>query len=100
MVEYSSLTVEKFHTYLIGKDIRLRLSDMEEILKAAESEVEKEIKTGHLKKKSDPVLYQFAYEPAQRKLAEINEMRRLYAAAKSGEWNGVDRRNHSHPADN
>ncbi len=100
MAGYSALTEEKFHRYLVGNGIHLRFSDMEEILRVAESEVEKEIKTGHLKVKSDPVLYQFAYEPALKKLAEVNEMRRLYAAARSGEWDGVDRRMHSHPTDN
>lgn len=100
MEGYTPLTVEKFHRYLLGKDIRLRLSDMEGILREAETEVEREIKKGHLKGKSDPVLYQFAYDPALKKHAEVNEIRRLYAAAKANEWNGIDRRRHSHPTDN
>ena len=100
MTNYSPLTVQKFHSYLHSKDIRLRLSDMDEILKEAESEVQKEMRTGHLRERSEPVLYQFAYEPALKKLAEVNEQRRLYAA-NNGSWNGIDRRaHHHHPTDN
>jgi hypothetical protein len=94
MTEYTPLTVERFHRYLIGNNICLRLSDMEEILRKAEQDVQIEIKRGNLKSKSEPVLYQFAYEPALAKLSEVNEQRILYAA-KHGTWSGEERRTHN-----
>lgn len=99
MTEYAPLTVDRFHKYLIANNIRLRLSDMEEILRKADEEMGSDIRKGNLQEKSEPVLYQYAYEPALKKLAEVNEARIKYAT-QHGPWNGIDRRRHHHPTDN
>lgn len=71
------------------------MSDMEEILKKAEEDLEKEIKNGNLKQKSELVLYTFAYEPALAKLEEVNVKRREYAAKNSSTWSGDERRKYN-----
>ncbi|MEM3154746.1 MAG: hypothetical protein QW165_04250 [Candidatus Woesearchaeota archaeon] len=99
MAEYSPLTAERFHKYLAERNIRLRISDMEDILKAADAAMEKDMDIGILNAKSETLLYQYAYEQAVLKHLEVQEMRRKYAAYEK--WNGVDRRRrHCHPTDN
>ena len=94
MAQYLPLTVERFHKYLAEKNIRLRMSDMEGILNAADAAMEKDIQVGILTVKSETLLYQYAYEPAILKHLEVVEARRKYAT-QYGKWNGVDRRCHS-----
>ena len=94
MAQYSPLTVERFHKYLAENNIRLRLSDMEGILTAADAAMETDMQRGTLTEKSDTLLYQYAYEPAILKHIEVQEARRKYAA-QHGQWNGIDRRCHS-----
>lgn len=90
MTQYAPLTM-RFHKQLIENKIRLRLSDMDEILRKATEAMDADIQTGNLVKKDETGLYEYAYEPALEKHAEVNEKRRLYAAL-NGAWNGKYRR--------
>jgi hypothetical protein len=95
MAQYSQLTTQKFHKYLSENHIKLRLSDMDEILADADAAMEKDIQRGLLNEKSETLLYQYAYEPAILKHEEVKEIRARYAT-QYGKWNGVDRRRHHH----